>query len=114
MDQAIAFDRAWGRRLRRLSPRDWRRWRDLIAGLPLKALATRWGLSLAGVSRYLHRLAALTVTVGGQPVLQAQDDTLAEGEVGLWSHHSPAPTAHAVDALSLSPHQVVVEFSSTP
>ncbi len=57
VDQAIAFDRAWGRRLRRLSPRDWRRWRDLAAGLPLKALAARWGLSLAGVSRYLHRLA---------------------------------------------------------
>jgi alkanesulfonate monooxygenase SsuD/methylene tetrahydromethanopterin reductase-like flavin-dependent oxidoreductase (luciferase family) len=83
MDQAIAFDRAWGRRLRRLSPRDWRRWRDLIAGLPLKALAARWGLSLAGVSRYLHRPAALMVTVGGQPVFQAQDDALAEGEVGL-------------------------------
>jgi DNA-binding NarL/FixJ family response regulator len=58
VDQAIAFDRAWGRRLRRLSARDWRRWRDLAAGLPLKALAARWGLSLAGVSRYLHRLAA--------------------------------------------------------
>ncbi len=43
VDQAIAFERALGWRLRRLSARDWRRWRDLAAGLPLKALAARWG-----------------------------------------------------------------------
>ena len=57
---------------------------------------------------------ALTVTVGGQPMLQAQDDTFAEGEVGIWSYEPPAPEAHAVDAFALFPRQVAVEFPLTP
>ncbi|MDT7949588.1 MAG: hypothetical protein RQ897_14725 [Thermoflexus sp.] len=56
----------------------------------------------------------MTVTVGGQPVLQAQDDTFAEGEVGIWSYAPPAPTAHLVDAFSFFPRQVAVEFPLTP
>jgi DNA-binding CsgD family transcriptional regulator len=85
MDQAIAFDRAWGRRLRRLSARDWRRWRDLAAGLPPKALAARWGLSPAGVSRYLRRLADRLGVPG-------PEDLLGWGfALGIWVGPPGAP-----------------------
>jgi len=51
-----AFEPAWGRRLRSLSPADWQRWRDLTTGLPMKALACRWGLSRQGAAKGLLRL----------------------------------------------------------
>jgi DNA-binding NarL/FixJ family response regulator len=51
-----AFEPAWGRRLRSLSPADWQRWRDLTTGLPVKALACRWGLSRQGAVKGLLRL----------------------------------------------------------
>ncbi|GBD08834.1 hypothetical protein HRbin22_01076 [Candidatus Thermoflexus japonica] len=51
-----AFEQAWGRRLRGLSPADWQRWRDLTTGLPVKALACRWGLSRQGAVKGLRRL----------------------------------------------------------
>jgi hypothetical protein len=91
MDQAIAFDRAWGRRLRRLSPRDWRRWRDLAAGLPLKALA--------GVS-----------PLGSLP------DTLAEGEVILLppplTPWMPSPSLHTRWWSNSPPHPEAMLFQN--
>ena len=83
--QALAFARALGWRLRRLSPRDWRRWRDLAAGLPPKALAARWGLSPAGVSRSLRRLADRLGAPG-------PEDLLGWGfALGIWVGPPGAP-----------------------
>ncbi len=85
LDQAADFERGLGRRLRRLSPRDWARWRDLAAGLPPKALAARWGLSPAGVSRYLRRLADRLGVAGPM-------DLLCLGlAIGIWVGPPGAP-----------------------
>ncbi|WP_448592479.1 helix-turn-helix transcriptional regulator [Thermoflexus hugenholtzii] len=85
VDQAIAFDRAWGRRLSRLSPRDWRRWRDLAAGLPPKALARRWGVSSAGVLAYRNRLMRRLGVCSPEALL-----ALSWG-VGIWEGPPEAP-----------------------
>lgn len=51
-----AFEQAWGERLRRLSVKDWSRWRDLMSGLPIKGLARWWGLSRQGAMKAALRL----------------------------------------------------------
>ncbi len=50
------FEEGVGWRLRRLKPRDWERWKDLMEERPLKALALHWGLSRRGVLKAIEGL----------------------------------------------------------
>lgn len=50
------FEEEVGWRLRQLKPRDWARWKDLMEGRALKALASDWGVSTRGAGKAIEGL----------------------------------------------------------
>lgn len=76
------FEEEVGWRLRQLKPRDWARWKDLIEGRALKALALDWGVSTRGAGKAIEGLC------GRLGVRDAGEARALALEVGLIHRHS--------------------------